>query len=170
MARPLADRVLTYGALGVTVLPDDAARRAAGIEERAVCLGTGDEVWEYASAEVLRWGVKTRSGFTVDGDTVAVGRRYWVTARVGPLRVREPVEVVAIVNEPDRKGFAYGTLSGHPVSGEEAFLVDRRPDGSVWLTVRSTTGPSRGPWRTIHPALLLVQRGYKRRYLRSLTV
>lgn len=166
MSRPLADRVLTYDALGATVARSEAP--GFRMEEHSVRLGTGPELWDHVTAELLVWGVKTRSGFTVDGGAVVVGRRYWLIARVGPLRVREPVEVVAIINEPDRQGFAYGTLSGHPVSGEEAFLAERRPDGSVWLTVRSMTRSSSGPWRAIHPLLRLAQRRYKRRYLQAL--
>ena len=74
-----------------------------------------------------------------------------------------------MIDKPDRKGFAYGTLSGHPVSGEEAFIVDRHPDDSVWLTIRSLTQPTEGAWRAVGPAVALAQRCYRRRYLRALT-
>ena len=45
---------------------------------------------------------------------------------LGP--VTAPCRVVYVVDEPDRRGFAYGTLTGHPESGEELFTVrhDRR--------------------------------------------
>lgn len=59
----------------------------------------------------------------------------------GPLAVHEPVRVVAVVDTPDTRGFAYGTLRGHPVSGEEAFIVRKAPDGRVTLTLRSLTAP-----------------------------
>jgi len=144
-----------------------------------VYLGKGPYRWRFASTEVLRWGVKTRSGFTVVGDAgstsgagagepVVAGHRYWLVAHLGPLRIREPVQVVGVVDEPDRKGFAYGTLTGHPVSGEEAFLLERRTDGSVWLSVRSVTRPSTGLWRATYPVLQVAQGLYKRRYLRLL--
>lgn len=99
---------------------------------------------------------------------VQPGRRYVLTPRVGPVTVREPVRVVAVVEEPDRCGFAYGTETGHPVSGEEAFVVHRTPDGTIWLTLRSLTGPGRGPWRLVFPVLLVAQRGYRWRYRRAL--
>jgi uncharacterized protein (UPF0548 family) len=100
---------------------------------------------------------------------VRAGSRYWLLAQLGPLRIREPVQVIAVVDEPDRTGLAYGTLEGHPVSGEEAFLLDRGPDGSVWLSVRSLTQPSIGIWRATYPLLPMAQHLYRRRYLRSLT-
>ena len=82
--------------------------------------------------------------------------------------MREPARVVAVVDEPARCGFAYGTLDGHPVSGEESFVVHRSPDGSVWLTLRSLTRPAPGRWRLAFPAILIAQRCYRSRYLRAL--
>lgn len=164
MSRALADRALTDGEAGTTLTG------GAGFE-RTVRIGSGEAHWVFAAAEILRWGVKTRSGFSVDGArTVVLGQRYWLLATLGPLRLREPVQVMAVVDEPDLKGFAYGTLAGHPVRGEEAFLVERRPDGSVWLTIRSRTRAARGLWSIAYPAALVAQRLYRRRYFAALRV
>jgi uncharacterized protein (UPF0548 family) len=83
------------------------------------------------------------------------------------VTVREPVRVVAVVDQPARRGFSYGTLSGHPVSGEEAFVVHHSPDGRVWLTLRSLTRPGDGAWRWAFPLILIAQRHYRGRYLRA---
>ena len=86
------------------------------------------------------------------------------------LSVREPVEVVAVVQQPDRVGFAYRTLPGHPVSGEEAFIAHRAGDAVV-LTIRSLTRPGDRPrWRAAYAGLLIAQQVARRRYLRSLRV
>lgn len=126
--------------------------------------------WEEAVAAVLGWGIKRRSGFAVQPATthLRAGDRFHLVAHIGPVRVREPVQVVAVVEQPDRVGFAYGTLEGHPVSGEEAFIVSRREGGTVWLTLRSLTRSGRGPWRLAFPLLLVAQRFYRARYRRSL--
>jgi uncharacterized protein (UPF0548 family) len=42
-----------------------------------------------------------------------------------------PCRIVYCSDEPNRFGFAYGTLLGHPERGEEAFHVVRGPDDSV---------------------------------------
>ncbi|MGB9033350.1 MAG: DUF1990 domain-containing protein [Paeniglutamicibacter sp.] len=146
--------------------PGDGKYRRS--EARSV-IGTGDAVWERASAEVLRWGVKTASGFAVSSDApVGPGDRVEVTARLFGVRIIEPVEVVAVVDEPDRVGFSYRTLPGHPVSGEEAFVLSRHGD-EVRLTVRSLTRAApQQPWRALFPLLLIVQRIVRRRYLRAL--
>jgi uncharacterized protein (UPF0548 family) len=174
--RALADRQPTAPAPGATE-PAAASWTAVAPgyrrSERTVRTGSGPEHWAAVRAAVLEWGVKTRSGFTVEPGTpgdarVRPGARWWLRARVGPVAVREPVAVVAVVDRPDRCGFAYATLAGHPVSGEEAFVVSRTGDGAVHLTLRSLTAPGRGPWRPVFPALLLAQRWYRRRYLRAL--
>jgi uncharacterized protein (UPF0548 family) len=141
--------------------------------ERSARIGSGTAAWEHASAAVMVWGVKTRSGFDVVPGTgsdieVRLHRRFTLVARIGPCRVREPVQVVTTVREPGRQGFAYGTCIGHPVSGEEAFIVWQDEAGDVWLTLRSLTRPSSGIWRVLFPLLLVAQRWYRMRYLRAL--
>lgn len=132
-------------------------------------IGRGDAVWERASHDVLRWAVKTRSGFRVD-DTrpVTCGVRLIITARLLGATVREPVEVVAVVSTTSRVGFSYRTLPGHPVSGEEAFIVHRE-GADVFLTIRSLTRAApQQPWRLLHPLLRVAQLVARRRYLRAL--
>ncbi|MGA1812349.1 DUF1990 family protein [Frondihabitans sp. 4ASC-45] len=137
--------------------------------EVSAVIGRGDAAWSRASTGVLRWEVKTRSGFRVDdGRPVVAGRRVTVTAQVAGVRVVEPVQVVEVVDEPSRVGFSYRTLPGHPVDGEEAFVVHRSGDDVV-LTIRSLTRPApQQPWRGLYPLLRVAQVVARRRYLRAL--
>lgn len=124
--------------------------------EASALVGHGDATWERASRDILQWAVKTRSGFAVDDlQTVSPGDVREVTVRVAGVTVREPVEVVEVVNTATRVGFSYRTLPGHPVRGEEAFIVSREGD-AVTFTVRSLTATSdRHPWRALYPLLRL---------------
>jgi uncharacterized protein (UPF0548 family) len=168
-------RNLNYGAVGLTH-PDDEAwsEHPKGYRRHTVTLtiGHGRERWEESVAAVLDWQIKTRSGFTVESFTDEIRARenadYRLSARFGPVVVHEPVRVVAVVDQPTRCGFSYGTLDGHPVSGEEAFIVHRAVDGEVWLTLRSLTRASRGRWRWAFPILLIAQKYYRRRYRQAL--
>ena len=137
--------------------------------EVTVVLGHGDAVWKRVAHEVLRWRVKTASGFVVDSTgPVSPGDRVVVRAHLFGFTVVEPVEVVAVVQEPNRSGFSYRTMPGHPVCGEEAFIVHRYGD-EVHLTIRSLTRTaSEQPWRILYPLLLVAQRIVRRRYLRAL--
>lgn len=99
------------------------------------------------------------SPFLVAGETAVLGL---------PFGIRSPVRVVYVIDEPLRRGFAYGTLPGHPEDGEEAFVVEQAADGSVWLTVTAFSRPSSRFWRAVSPALRVAQELITRRYLRSL--
>ncbi|MFF3226772.1 DUF1990 family protein [Nocardia suismassiliense] len=163
---------LSYGPAGATRPGDETwtvdlpgFRRV----ERTVIIGHTDADWHSAADAILRWEIKRRSGFRITPETerVSEGADYRITAGWGPIAVHEPVRVVAVVDSATRCGFAYGTLPGHPVSGEEAFIVHRAADGTVLLTLRSLTRPApSGRWRVVFPVLLLAQRYYRRRYSR----
>lgn len=137
--------------------------------EASAFLGSDDALWTRACEDVLHWRVKTRSGFSVEpADRVVTGARPTIVVAIGGLRIREPVEVVDVVLLPDRVGFAYRTLPGHPVDGEEAFILSREC-GQITLTLRSLTRPARSPgWWLLYPALRVAQVVVRRRYLRSL--
>ncbi len=127
--------------------------------ERRTRLGEGDDVRERALATVMSWGTKTLAGFRVTPatDWVREGDRAIVT--LGPMR--EPVEV-AWVSE---SGFGYVTLHGHPLRGEECFLVEMEA-GGVWFVNRSVSRPATSFWMVVSPLLRIAQWFFVRRYAR----
>jgi len=109
------------------------------------------------------------STFAEDGTPYIVnGMTAQLQIKVGPLVVKAPVRVVYVIAEMNRVGFGYGTLAGHPESGEESFILDRRADDSVWFTLRSFSRPSTWYYRLAYPFLRFQQEQFTRRYLRSL--
>ncbi|NYH00326.1 DUF1990 domain-containing protein [Schumannella luteola] len=96
------------------------------------------------------------------------GDTAWLGIPFGPLRLRFPARVVYVVDEPNRRGFAYGTLPGHAERGEEAFIVERSDDGSVWVSIRAFSRPGGFFWWLVNPVLRLTQGFYTARYLRAL--
>lgn len=167
-----ASGVADIGSVSLTQVEERDWRERPGryrAWERSTAIGTGDEFWRWATTEVLRWGVKTRTGFTVAPDhRVSPGDRPVIYAHPLGLSIREPVEVVHVVDTGIRVGFAYRTLPGHPVSGEEAFVTERAGD-TVTLTIRSLTRASETwQWRVVYPLLLAAQAIIHRRYLRAL--
>ncbi|WP_370544971.1 DUF1990 family protein [Herbiconiux sp. VKM Ac-1786] len=99
---------------------------------------------------------------------VTPGTTAELTISAFGLKVTAPVRVVYLVDEPGRLGFAYGTLPGHPESGEESFVVEQLADGSVWIVIRAFSRPSSWFYRLGYPVLRLMQWRYTRRYLRAL--
>jgi uncharacterized protein (UPF0548 family) len=94
------------------------------------------------------------------GDTAKLRMALW------PFPI--PARVVYVIDEPARRGFAYGTLPGHPERGEEAFVVERQPDGSVWLVIRAFSRPSNALMWIAYPVARLLQAFYTARYERAL--
>jgi len=109
------------------------------------------------------------AAFGPDGTPFVVpGVTAWLGIPLGPVKIKSPVRVVYVVAEPKRRGFAYGTLPGHPENGEEAWIIDQTDDGSVWMTVRSFSRPANAFWWFGYPILRVIQEFYTRRYLRAL--
>ena len=156
---------LTYpevGATGHDVLP-------VGYHHlrESLVLGTGDEVFAAAVEALMTWRMHERAGVRkVSGPgRAALG----ADVRFGFLGQPIPCRVVEVVVEPDRRGFAYGTLPGHPEIGEERFLIERNGvSGQVMARVTAFSRP--GTWRTrvIGPIGRLVQKLMARRYLKAL--
>src|SRR5438874_10034812 len=101
--RSLVSRSLTYPTPGVTDPASETWGSIPGFRryERTVVIGSGEETWRRASADLLAWAVKTRSGFEVAADDrpleVRDGANYWLTAHVWPLTIREPARIVRVV-------------------------------------------------------------------------
>jgi uncharacterized protein (UPF0548 family) len=130
-------------------------------------LGEGETVFRLAADAVLRYQVQRGAGLGVTAEfpTARQGGVLICTMPVGPLAIVIPCRIVYVLDEPDRAGFGYGTLPGHPESGEEAFLVERDRDGSVWLRVIAFSRPDGLLQRIAHPVGRLVQQQVTERYV-----
>jgi uncharacterized protein (UPF0548 family) len=87
--------------------------------------------FESAAADLFRWEVQRRAGLRVMASSTTVEPGAEVVLGLPLLPVHAPCRVIRVVDEPDRRGFTYRTLPGHPESGEESFLLERREDGRI---------------------------------------
>ena len=99
---------------------------------------------------------------------VVVGAVVDLRIGVGLLSVVAPCRVVLVIDEPDRCGFAYGTLPGHPESGEESFMVERRPDATLTLAITAFSRPAATLSKISAPLGRRIQDLFTSRYLRAL--
>ena len=140
--------------------------------ESAFFVGRGRETFERCAEELLHWEVKIRSGFdiAVDGGAgrIAAGQEPTIFVRLGPFRLPEPARVIEVIDTADRRGFTYGTQPGHPITGEESFILVHNVDGRVFLVLRSVSRAGFGIWRLGEPFVRLAQIIYRRRYARAL--
>jgi uncharacterized protein (UPF0548 family) len=166
-----ADRLraqpLTYAEVGASVGPLPPGYHHV-VHSRTI--GRGRVDFERAARSLMHWGLQRGAGLAVtsSSDRIEPGTVAVVRLGPGPLAVRAPVRVVLVVDEPGRAGFAYGTLPGHPESGEELFVVDIAPDDSVTLSIRGFSRTRRWWAWPAGPVIRMVQRGITRRYVRAL--
>ncbi|MCZ0727038.1 DUF1990 domain-containing protein [Mycolicibacterium iranicum] len=160
----LAGLALTYPEVGATA--DEMPAGYHHIRKSSV-IGRGRERFEQAAADGMRWGMLRGAGLRVEASapTAAVGAE--VLVHLGP--VLAPCRVVYVVDEPDRRGFAYGTLPGHAESGEELFLVRFDPSTeNVYAEVAAFSKHATWWSRLASPVTSAVQRYVTDRYLRAL--
>lgn len=142
--------------------------------ESSALLGSGAERFAAASADLMHWQVLRRSGITVTDAAgagareVSLGDTVMQSLPLAGLRFAAPIRVVRVLHEPRRVGYAAGTLPGHPLRGEELFLIEHRADDTVWLVIRAFARPATLLYRAGSPAIRFARRRYAARFLRSL--
>jgi uncharacterized protein (UPF0548 family) len=136
---------------------------------RSVPLGSGPRVFADAVTALMSWQLHLRAGMDVAAcGPPAAGTDVLLHARIGPLRLAAPCRVIYVIDEPGRRGFAYGTLAGHQESGEESFIISRDRDGAVRLAVTAFSRPATWLARAAGPLGRAAQDQVTRRYLRAL--
>jgi uncharacterized protein (UPF0548 family) len=161
----------------VPTYPEVGSTRSAALPpgyssfRRRIHLGRGSMTLERAGAYVLSWGTQLGSGFAIYPPPTRATAGATVLLRIGlprlrPARLVIPCRVVWTVEEPDRVGFAYGTLPGHPERGEESFVVSMDADGDVWFEITAFSRLAAWYARLGRPVAAVLQHLAIERYLR----
>lgn len=157
---------LTYPEVGGTAGELPAGyRHIRGSRELPSGVGFDDAV-----TALMTWRLHQRAGLRVaaSSPTAMLGAVVLLRLGIGPVAIDAPCRVVRVVDETDRKGFAYGTLAGHPESGEESFVLTRLQDGTVRFDVVAFSRPHSRIARLGGPLTTAAQRLATRRYLHAL--
>jgi uncharacterized protein (UPF0548 family) len=154
-----------YGHVGSTLGDMDASRA----RRHTAQLGHGERDLRRAASGLRDWVCQRGLGARVhppDAST-QVGSTVLVVLGFGPCTVIVPNRVVAVVEEPNRRGFAYGTLPGHQERGEESFVAELLEDGRVMGSITVDAVPQTAAARAMSPAVGWLQRRAIRRYLEA---
>ena len=157
----------SYPDPGVT--RDEGAAARWNVRRRAD-LGVGKQVWDNAVDGLWHWQIQLGAGIGVAASAPAVAVGEVVVLRLGPpgVGLRAPCRVVWVLDEPRRQGFGYGTLPGHPESGEEAFVLTLGQHDTVSLTITASSRPATVAARLGGPITRAVQHAVISRYLKAL--
>jgi uncharacterized protein (UPF0548 family) len=160
----LPARPLTYTEVGATAGPLPAGYHHV---QKSAVIGRGRRRFDEAAAKGMRWGMLRGAGLRVEATSELAAAGSEVIVHLGP--VQAPCRVVYIVDEPDRRGFAYGTLPGHAESGEERFVVrfDTVTD-EVYAEVVAFSRHATWWSKLGAPVTSVIQRVVTDRYLRAL--
>jgi uncharacterized protein (UPF0548 family) len=159
----LSQLPLTYPEVGATAGSPPPGYQHLGF---ATQIGAGQQRFEEAADALMHWGMQRGAGLRVkaSSETVAVG----AVVLVGLGFLWAPCRVVYVLDEPEVRGFAYGTLPGHPESGEERFVVRHDPvTAAVFAEVSSFSRPVVWWAKASGPLTKLGQRVIAKRYVRA---
>jgi uncharacterized protein (UPF0548 family) len=137
---------------------------------RSAVVGAGQVRFTEVAEALLGWQMHRRAGVSARASSEPLIEGTVAVLRLGrgALGVNAPVRVIYRVDEERRKGFAYGTLPGHPESGEEAFVVELREDEQVTFTISAFSRPASRLARLGGPLTRIIQRWVTDRYLLAL--
>lgn len=129
-----------------------------------VSLGFGEELWAFAKTLVDDWTVYPQTDWVGLSayPRVEPGAQVMVLVKMVGTWWTSPCRVVYTMDEPDRYGFAYGTLDGHVECGEELFLMRRDADtGEVFYEIRVMARASHVLAKALPPVVSYMQRRFR---------
>jgi uncharacterized protein (UPF0548 family) len=126
--------------------------------------------FDQALNDLFCWRAHSGAGLDVKASDMPLVTGSVVLLRfgVGPAAVTARCRVLELIEQPSRRGFAYGTLPGHPESGAEEFVLEQDAGGRIRFTVTSVSRPATLLARASGPIGRMVQRYLTGRYLRAL--
>jgi uncharacterized protein (UPF0548 family) len=161
-----AGRELTYAEHGAT---QGAMPPGYHHDEWEAELGTfRQEEFDLLADGLAHWLVQRGSGITIFPDEpVRPGLNFAFWFRLPAGYVTATGRVIYVTNEPDIRGFAYGTLPHHPERGEEAFHLMRQGSQMVFK-VRAFSRPRHPLARLGAPVSRALQARMNRAYLSAM--
>jgi len=125
------------GATGTAVLPPGYRH-----DRRHRRIGDSQD-FDRAASGLRHWAAHEGASIHIfpHDHPVALGTTILAVISLGPGQMVAPCRIVRFIDESDKFGFACGTLPGHPERGEEAFVVERRTDGT-FFTITAFSRPA----------------------------
>jgi uncharacterized protein (UPF0548 family) len=176
--RPTAEQIEAFrreqSQLGFTYDDVGATRTGATpagfhIDHWSAPLGLGDAAFARAKDGLRGWVAHRGAGVVITPANAPLTEDQTVAllVRGGPAFMLFACRVVWTVDTADEFGFAYGTLPGHPESGEESFVI-RRDGDAVRFDVDAIARPLHPLAKLGGPVARWMQVQTSRRYLKAM--
>jgi len=136
-------RSLPYSYPEVGGTRSDEALKGYNNDFNFIELGKGDAIWETAKEAIRQWRMFPGGWAYIAPGTppIAAGTVVAMAARVTGMWWLNSCRIVYVLDDERQFGFAYGTLPGHAERGEEVFMVEKTPDGTVRYVIKAFSWP-----------------------------
>jgi len=138
---------------------------------RTVTIGTGAQAFTAATDALAGWHVHGRAGLSVSASLPAAepGSVLVLSLGLAAIRIGAPCRVVYVIDEPGRRGFAYGTLPGHPRARRGSLHRQPAPGATVTFSITAFSSPATPLAKAAGPLGRAIQRHITSRYQRAIT-
>jgi len=153
-------KTYTYPEVGATKTNEQFAHYDN--DNNQVIIGKGAEVWQKAKCALKNWQQFPLPWTKIYPNTTALeeGEVVVVLFRLFGIWWRNSAKIVYAFDEPNRFGFAYGTLPGHIETGEEVFWVEKDAEGVVSYHIKAFSTPRFWLARIAYPVARFFQRKF----------
>lgn len=159
---------VNYVAVGSSLKPQIAKNPPKGFSGWSIKkkLGSGDNRFALTISLLQDYFQYIDNGYKVekldDQLTLILSKRLF-----GIIPVRLGIRRVVDIDSPDEFGYALGTLPGHLIESEMAFIVYQRGE-EVWLKLRGFSRVARGASMLVWPVVKLITRRMRKTMMDSL--
>jgi uncharacterized protein (UPF0548 family) len=157
------DQGFSYQHVGAT---REQAPPGFNVDRHQIQLGSGEAAFVRAKAATRQWKMFAMPWIQLfwPGAPIEIGSTVGVLVSHFGFWSLNAARIVYTIDErddPQRYGFAYGTLTGHAEIGEERFTVELRRDRTVWYEIYAFSRPH-GLARCAYPFSRSLQRRFAR--------
>lgn len=142
------------------------SEKVAGFDNdfQRVLIGQGDADFAKACEAIRHWKMFPPAWTRIlpAQTPIKTGETIAMYAAAFGLWWRNSCRIVYVVDEPQRFGFAYGTLPGHIECGEEVFMVERDENGQVWYVIRAFSKPHHWLAQIAYPIMRVFQARFRK--------
>jgi uncharacterized protein (UPF0548 family) len=139
-------------------------------DDNCIFLGEGNATFAAAKQAIRQWAMFEGNWARIYSSKTPIqtGEIVIMCAYLFGFWWLNASRIVYTVEEPQKFGFAYGTLQHHAESGEELFQVEMDDAGKVWYRLRAFSKPRFWMARLTYPLARVFQRRFIRDSLKNM--
>lgn len=134
-------------------------------DHNKVFLGKGEAIWQNAKTALQNWQQFPSPWTNIYPNTTPFEKDQVVVVafHLFGLWWFNSARIVYALNEENRFGFAYGTLTKHVEIGEECFWIERNDQGEIYYCIKAFSKPNYWYVKLAKP----LARFYQRRFVKQ---